>query len=561
MSEERSSTTDSKVLVIGLDGATFDLIKPWAAQGKLPSLARLMGKGISTVLKSTIPPVSAPAWISFMTGKNPGRHGVLLFQMLDLSRYDYYGDETFVNSTFYAGETIFDILSIAGRRLISIAVPVTYPPFAVNGLMVAGFPCPRRGYTFPPELAERLGKWHSSLPCYREVSSEDRKIEDANALVEKRTSVCIDLMNEEDWDLFVFVLQNTDAIAHNFWRYMDSTHPDYHSERGREYRHAILNAYQKADEAIGRLLRHVPEKTMVFVMSDHGMTRAPSKLVHTNYWLHTLGLLAIRESGGLRSADLSRYLDILKRYLGRPLKGLLQRHLPRKMLRKIIEQNLNIGNIDWERTQAYRVRMFWSVEGIEINLKARQPCGTVKPGQEYENLRDRIIEGAMKLRDPATGEPIVEAAYRKEELYVGKHLANIPDIIVIYRSDYAGGARLRPPLVEQPRRMHAYSRGWSGSHDGNGILILHGKDVRRGGAIQSAEIVDIAPTILYALGIPVPSDMDGRVLTAAFEESFVASNPIQWSGPISESEELASRLTRQEEQSIRDHLKELGYLD
>ncbi len=215
--------------------------------------------------------------------------------------------------------------------------------------------------------------------------------------------------------------------------------------------------------------------------------------------------------------------------------------------------------IDWSKTKAYRVPMFYFVEGIEINLKGRQPQGIVEPGQEYEQLRTQIIGELAGLRDPETGSNIVRRAMRKEEEYSGPLLDRAPDIVVFYGHDYSGGANPVGPMVTPVERYKLET--WSGQHRMNGTLIMWGKDVREDTTLEGAQITDLAPTILYLLGLPIPSNMDGRVLAQALNPSLLESRPITLEDALDQEKAEQAHLDEAEEEQIREALRGLGYIE
>ena len=545
--------SDVGVLVIGLDGAAPELIGAWAREGYLPHLAGLMTRGVWGELRSTVPPVTAPAWVSFMTGKNPGAHGILGFQTLDLSRYDYFAGSTFVNSTHFAEQSIFQMLSRAGRRVAAISVPMTYPPFPVNGALVSGFPHPgHHAHTYPPDLAARLEPWYPPGRRLRETISPEERIAEAQHLVVRQTEVALELLDETDWDLFAVVFNNTDAIAHYFWRYMSQ------GDGKGPYVEAVLDAYRQADQAIGQLLERVSSETLVMVMSDHGMRAAPEKVVHLNGWLRFRGLLAARNEGITLQ---QQALEWIKGRVGRPVKYAVQRCLPQRVVTGLTAVSLNVGAIDWAHTRAYYVRLFRTVDGIQINLRERQSQGVVAPGAEYEALRSEIIEHLETLRDPESSELVVETVMRREDVFDGPWLTSMPDLIVQFRPLYAGGVGLGPALIERPRQMHAYSKGWSATHAPEGVLIMAGGPVVRAGTLAGTRIEDLAPTILYALGEPVPADVGSRVLVEVLSPDFVARNPLYRSEPLAPASEVCGELSDVEEEKIRERLRAMGYLD
>ena len=121
-----------KLLIIGIDGATLDLILPWVESEHLPTIGRLIKSGVHGDLASTLPPVTSPAWPTFMTGCNPGKHGV--FDFIQPTGSDF----SLVNATKIKQPTIWQRLSSAGYRVGVLNVPVTYPPKPLNGFMISG---------------------------------------------------------------------------------------------------------------------------------------------------------------------------------------------------------------------------------------------------------------------------------------------------------------------------------------------------------------------------------------------------------------------------------------
>src|SRR3972149_10874634 len=244
------SDTGCRVLVIGLDGASPELLERWAEAGLLPNLARLLREGAWGPLRSTLPPVTAPAWVSLMTGKNPGRHGVFNFRNMDLRSYGGVGPKAaLASSAAFAGQSVFEIVSAAGGRVASINMPATYPPFPVNGLLIAGLPLLpdlRRAYTWPPDLAAAVGPWSRNRETLDRLSEQER-LAAVDFWTERHTAVSLLYIGQEPWDVFAVVLRNTDAIPHYFWKYWDPCYQGYaHASDG--YQGAIEEHYRKADE-------------------------------------------------------------------------------------------------------------------------------------------------------------------------------------------------------------------------------------------------------------------------------------------------------------------------
>ncbi len=550
-----SSEWPSKILVIGLDGATFDLLKPWAAQGELPYLKKLMDTGVSRVLQSVIPPISAGAWSSFMTGQNPGKHGVFGFRTYDLRHYTCF-NERLVNSSYIAGRTFVDILGKHGYQVAMICVPLTYPVWPINGIMVAGFPTPEFGnYTWPVELAARLGIM--SIPGDFHTYSPAAKLERSLAVLENRTALALETLRDPRYKVTIVVLSAPDDAHHHFWKFMDPHHPSYNARSARRYGHIPLELYKRCDDAVGRMLACLDEDALVVVMSDHGGGPSPTCRFNTNAWLHGAGWLRLKSG---RSSQLSYKIgDVLytiKEHL--PFKEHIRRALPVKTLSHLSSILMNITNIDWPHTRAYRVPMYATYEGIEINLRGRQPEGCVQPGEEYEQLLRDIQKQLLESYGSSGKNSAIKAVYRKEEIYAGGYLDNAPDLVIEFRDDYTGAAGLQSPVISAVPR--AFLDVWSGTHRRDGILIANGRFVRQGVTLEDASIMDLAPTILYALGMLIPEDMDGQVLFDMFVPEFTAQREARYTAPMQATYVVDSGLTSAEEEDIVARLRGMGYM-
>jgi predicted AlkP superfamily phosphohydrolase/phosphomutase len=551
---------DRKIVIIGLDGATLDLIRPWARQGKLPNLARLMDQGVSGELRSTVPPVTAPAWTSFMTGKNPAKHGIFHFRTFDLTKYTSFTDDLATSRSF-ANDTIFKLASDAGLRVAALAVPMTYPPFPVNGVMLSGYPTPnlQTAYTYPPDMANRFANINITSEFFRH--SDPERIRSATHMVKQLTDYCVELMQEDHYDLLMVVYTNTDMANHFFRKYVHESYPTYDPEGAAVYGDVLLNQYQLADQAVGRLVEQAGSDATVLIMSDHGSGVHSTQYFHTNSWLNSKGWLAIKSD---LSTGWARQLRVLLEYIRIRTpwaRDFVKRRFPRTVKSRITAGLQATSAIDWSRTKAYRVPMFYFVEGIQINVRGRQPQGMVEPGREYEEFRDEILAELRSLRDPVTGKVLVREAIKKEQEYTGPLLDRAPDIVVFYDHDYAGGPNPSGATITPIERVTLEK--WSGLHRMNGTLMMWGQDVRQGVVVEGASIVDPAPTILYLLGLPIPADMDGQVLTQALDPDLVAGQPVRREDRVAsdEQDQHGTYLDSDEEEEIREALRGFGYID
>jgi predicted AlkP superfamily phosphohydrolase/phosphomutase len=546
------------MLIVGLDGATFDIIRPLIHKGRLPHLQRLIETGTSASLRSTLPPVTAPAWSSFMTGTNPGKHGIFQWRTYDPTKYTCV-DESVVTAARLAGNTFWDILSSYGHRVGIITVPVTYPPWPVNGFMLSGYPCPdaHKNYTFPQAYADSLTERYNFSADYYLAASEEEVWRNGLEMLRKRTSLAIELIRKENLDACVLVLGEIDRAQHDFWKYYDSSFPAYHSKNGHAFREVIAEHYEVSDAQVGRLLELADEQTTVVVMSDHGAGPHPSRYFHTNSWLKSLRLLEQRSSRIERTAGgMRRGLEIIRSIL--PFEERVRRMLPAGVVHGARQISLNISSVDWSRTKAFRFPMYHPAEGIEINLRGRQPQGIVEPGAEYEETRDLIVDQLRRARDPETGVAIVEEIHKQEEIYSGPYLQIAPDIVFVTSPQFKAEREIGPEYV-CPVPLDQLEK-YNGLHQMDGIFIAQGRRIKAASAVEGAGIMDVAPTVLYAMGLPVPEHMDGRVLVDAFVPSYLHAHPPQYTSGSAPIQGLDSGLSPEDERAMRDKLRGLGYL-
>ena len=549
----------NRCLVIGLDGAEPSLVWPWAAQGKLPNLAQLIQKGAHGPLRSTIPPISAAAWVTFLTGQHPSHHGVFDFRNYNPRKYSFQ-DAEIVSSSSFAGSTVLDVAGAHGRRVGAVTVPITYPAWAINGVMVSGYPTPdaSKSFTHPPGLGPTMGNLTENSSLFRASSPADVLVE-LNRLTRARARATVELLTKEDYDLLTLVIGSTDRAHHDFWRHHDPSYPTHDPDEASKLGDAILQVYQEADKAVGDLLAAVEKNTTVIIMSDHGGGARPTWRFHTNAWLHQQGWLAARQPNPARST----LRNIVRKVRGSfPYQEQVYRRLPLLLKQLATRANsdaqANTGDIEWSQTQAYRFPLHLPVDGIVINVRGRQEMGTVAPGQAYEALRDQIIAALVKVRDPEAGQPVVVWAQRREGLYSGEFVDRMPDIVFRMEEDYEGGSALQGPIVT-PMPLQELQK-LSGDHRMDGILIASGPNIRSGVSVTDARIVDLAPTILYAMNLPIPRRMDGQVLQVLFSPDYLKSYPVTFSDWEGEGMDDWRGYSEDEEQELMEKLERLGYV-
>ena len=559
-----AATSAGKVLVIGLDGATFDLIKPWAAEGRLPTLARLLAEGAHGPLASTVPPMTAPAWTSFATGTNPGKHRLYDWIAREPGSYRF----TPVTAHDSAVPPLYSLLSQVGRRVCALNVPMTYPPFAVNGLMVSGMPAPnvQSGITYPASLYQDILQAVGDYILYPDPgqaysdSGVDAFLKRLYRCTELRCQTFDYLRNREAWDFAMLVFNGTDTISHAMWKYMDRDHPLHDPSRYQKYGSAIRDFYQFVDQYLATIVDTLDEDTTLIIMSDHGFGPF-HKFIHVNNWLIREGMMHVRPGWypGLKQtlfrlgfSPMNVYNLLMQLGLG-ALKREVVRGQGQGLLKKLF---LSFEDVDWDRTVAYSLG---NVGQIRINLAGREPFGCVQPGAAYEQVRADIMERLSDLRDPATGEPVVEAVYRREEIYSGDYLEDAADIVFIPRRlEYFGFGEYE---FGSHKIIESMKRGISGTHRMHGVFLAYGPAIQAGVHVEGARLVDLAPTIFYMMGVPVPQHMDGRILQEIVQPDF---QPVQsgrpataWESPSGSQE---GELSEEDKQILTDRLRSLGYV-
>ena len=537
-----------KVLVLGLDGATFDILHPLAEAGKLPNLARLMEEGAWGVLDSTMPPVTIPAWISMMTGLNPGKLG-----LFDLLKREGYGIEP--NGYCFANHApIWKILNSYGIRTGVINIPGTYPPEEVDGFMVTGMLTPSKesSFSFPSKLQTELGEsgldYEIDLPSWQYFDPE-AFFKDSLKVTEKRGKAAEYLMNNIPCDFTMVVFTSLDRIHHLIW---DRTE--------------LVEAYwEELDRVLGRLLEAVGEETTVFVVSDHGFGPL-ERTFFVNEWLRNNGFLKAKRKINERAiVKLGRIAERLYRFLGekellKPVAGFLSAVMGLERLQRYTFSYLSNarleGRVNWKKTKAFSSVHTPHFGQIYLNTESEMPEGCVQE-DEKDELISALMEKLKDLKDPKTGVPVNVDVYNSRDIYKGPHLEKAPEIVFML-----DGGRCEIDAKVGEERLFvdgAPLTGWKGTHTRDGIFIARGPRVKPGVNVEKASILDVAPTLLHSFGIPILDEMDGRVLDEIFEDASGLSERSAVK-PMMEGKTDDSSFDDEEKALIEERLRKLGYI-
>jgi len=536
----------TRVLLIGLDGATFDVFRPLMDKGVMPELKNLVDNGTSGPLESTRPPITPAAWTTFMTGKGPGKHGII-----DFLRYDPHKNQLSFNDNkkiSKKAKTIWQILSDKNYKVGSIHVPMTFPPEEVNGFMISGFDTPQgECFTYPAELQDEI---LAKYPGYTHEKKWERKATGGDDLFAKNLEyICRSFDRGYDlarfcgdkygWDVMMVLFKFVDNLQHKAWRYIDERTKHKHPVRAK----LTEQCWGKLDVVIGKLKVFAEQHGAdIIVMSDHGHGSLDGK-AQPNLLLSQWGYLSLR-------SQLAK---------ARTRASTLMRRLTRPSFAKQAGQASSLDHdlaIDWSKTQACVLHA--GVYGfLYLNLKDRQPQGIVDPS-DFESLRAeiraRLLAATCKNRD---GEQIriFEDIFITEELYDFDRDDHpwMPDLLLAPTDGLAVVKKIRG---HAPVRWVPFSR-LEGTHRLDGIFTAFGPGIERGKETR-AHIADIAPTILAGLGEPVPKDMEGQVLRDMFKSHVTVEYEPPQERKVGEA---APILTKKQMEEVAQRLGDLGYLE
>ena len=338
---------------------------------------------------------------------------------------------------------------------------------------------------FAREIARSIGLyrtlgWAESAdkPLNEGRLDEAAFLYDSDRAMDDREKVIFERLKTDDWDLFVAAVETTDRVSHMMWRLIDPRHPMYDEDLAAKYGDSIEKIYKRADDLVGRLLAQIPEDAIFMVMSDHGF-HSFRREVNLNTWLLQNGYLVFTGQPG----DELNPSDLVNR--GRFGEG-----------------------VDWSRTRAYAL----GLGQIYFNLRGREARGIVSAGAEYKALQDEIAAKLVEVEDPDDGGKVMRAVYRRDDVYKGEFLKNAPDLQAGFDDGYRVGWQdtlgvIRRAVVENNTRK------WSGDHCATAAEISGGVFFsNRKINTDEPNIMDLGPTILKLLEVPLPPDLDGKPL-------------------------------------------------
>jgi len=551
----------TKIFIVSLDGATFDVLRPLIQQGYMPNLGRMMNEGLSAPLDSVIPPVTGPAWTSFMTGKNPSKHGIFEFSRFDEKEYTW----KLNNSQYIRSKTLWQILTEQGKRSIVLNLPYTYPPYEINGLIVCGWDAPsvETNFTYPSELREEILRiipdyssthdvWLWKYISIRTEAQFDRFLDKQILGFQHEVDLASHFLDTQEWDVFMTHFQQTDWLQHKVWTYIAKACANSSDKSARLEK--VRNCYREFDRLVGVLFdkvkKHHPLK---IVLSDHGFGQDRGNIC-VNYFLNQWGYFFPSENNQKPVSDLFRksrfkfFRDAFSSLAKAKHRIFDARRY--KTWAAYVHGNVEQKRlaIDWSRTKVALVT--GSETGfIYVNVKGRAPLGNVEPGAEYESLVSDVMSKLGELRHPLSGEKLFTKVARGRDIYseVGEGIL-LPDIVLIGAHGFGFSLRVSDSMPETIPE---------GSHRPEGVLFMQGEGLNTRIPDFHPKLIDIAPTILHSLGITVPRGMDGRVL----EEIWPEPQTVRYDDTDNTVIQRKATYTAEESDLIEQRLKGLGYLE
>jgi predicted AlkP superfamily phosphohydrolase/phosphomutase len=532
------------------------------AEGRLPVLQSLMQKGVSGTLNSVFPPLSPVAWTTVMTGKNPGKHGV--FEFVEHGHNPLAGRIN--TSRSIKSELVWETAGRFGKRTVAGAVPMSYPPRPAPGFYIGDFLSPANAKDFSSdpaafdEMKKALGgTYRAWATVTHDGGHEADALADLTGFLKEHLAAVEYMVTHHDWDLFMYDLMATDRIQHELWHAWDPAHDKAHGRDLEKIRQGFVEFWETLDAGVGLILEKLGPDTNVILMSDHGF--GPIEwYVNFNVWLLDEGLIQLQDSLYVKQKHWFYRRGVTPEWIYKIMTrlGLADQRVSRfqggqdNFWDRLAQSAfLSARHIDWSKTVAYAQGNFGQ---IFLNIKGRQPNGCVDPA-DAPALIEKIKERLMLLKHPETGEPLVEKVYGREDLYNGPLIEMGPDLTVVLKDWNYRTIGLHEFTTH---KTISPAFGPTGDHRLEGMIVGVGPAFEVGASPDGACLLDIAPTILHLLGVPVPDDMDGRVLTELLKPEL--RNSMQLQESVSSESIDTGPLNADEEALIQQRLADLGYL-
>lgn len=523
-----------RVVIFGLDGATYTVLDDLVRRGVMPYLGRFMASGARAPLASTVPPLTPIAWTNLVTGRTPGYHGITGF-------FQHSGGESgnvrVASAKQMCVETIWSMASRQGLRAGSLNFPMHNPPPKINGYVVPGWTTWRwlKRASHPAGIIESLKKEVEGFDI-KDLAmkyEEERKAVAGSAMEEFDDWINLHIRRERQWfnvlkhqmindpcELTGVVFDGVDKLQHLLWYFLDpALDPAEPSAEFIRVRNLCWDYFRQIDQFLEETVKLAGPEATILIVSDHGFT-STDEVLYINSFLEREGFLAWNPETPMASED----------------SQLLGEGVPYHLIA-----------FDMSKTKAYAATA--SSNGIHIRMSAAN-------GEGYESLRSRLVDALVnRCIDPETGNKLVKRVWLREEVFAGPAMEQAPDVTLTLHDNGFFSVFRSDRILK--RRTKTF-----GTHHPDGVFIIKGPGVLEGQQLGHVNLIDVAPTTLYQLGLPVGLDLEGRVVEEAFQPGYVTANPVQFAvGAAGANFVPSAEETDDEDPQILDRLKALGYIE
>ncbi len=557
----------TKILIIGLDGVGLDLVDHFAAEGCVPHLSALMAGGIRASLASTTPPMTLPAWTSFMTGAAPSSHGLPDFTVRSGYRV------RFVGGASRRLPTLFSHLESCGLTASAAWFPATYPPLRLTGYSISGWDSPvtsqgDRSFVYPPglhdELVDNFGGDHLNFDSIDEFRENRewyaRTAKELPKRIYRRAEMAEWLLKNRPTDIAAFYFGEADTAAHHFWAFHDPNSPRRPPAFDPSLSNTLRSVYSALDQAVGKLVKAANAEAVV-ILSDHGSGGTSDIAVHLNRLLESAGLLVFKRQRP----------PVLKTETLRSLApGLIPPRWRRTLFQlaggiapALAESHLRFSGIDWRDTVAFSEELTYS-PSVWFNQAGREPKGLL-PYQNRQRAARAVEKAALALTSP-DGTPLVRRVIKREDLHRGPHARLFADLSIEFHRPGGYTPVCLPShgipgdpvsILKGAQLLGRKGRSLPGCHTTHGILIATGKNIPANTSVP-ADIIDVAPLVTALAGVPKAPWFEGRNPVNLPETPACGgkSHPADVQ-PVSS----IPGYSPSEERIVAERLKRLGYLE
>jgi predicted AlkP superfamily phosphohydrolase/phosphomutase len=432
--------------------------------------------------------------------------------------------------------------------------------------MVSGFLTPfgRRDFAYPPAVLEEIEERFGPYKLYHRQVYSKRGVGDVlNELFEVldyNIKVTRYMMGRGDWNLLFSHFWGTDRAQHELWHLLDDNHPRYDAREGAEFGPRLRRFYRELDKGLKEIVDDAGDAN-ILIVSDHGFGPI-HRFLAFNVWLLEKGYLRLKHDAGtvLKKAAYDLGLTPVFFYRLSMALGLARLRLSggfhsRQKMQMLLDRFfLSLSNVDWSETKAYSRGNYGQ---IYVNLKGREPHGCVQLGEEYEAVRNAIRNDLLAVEDPETGTGMFDKVYFREEIYHGPYVDEAPDIVFL-PADMRNKALGTLDFTSNRFSFPVY--GNSGDHRMDGIFLGLGPAFREGARLGPRSILDVAPTVLYLLGLKVPRAMDGKIMEDAFLPEAVELRPVEYCDMELLGNARGGALSAEDSEDIRRRLEGIGYV-